>query len=80
MIAVTFRCGHAQAVPLSQTGSICCAVCGTGQVSRVKAPAPTFTGHVTGPRARTKDLGPAIVDVTTEGPLKLKPQDEDEHG
>jgi hypothetical protein len=79
MIAVTFRCGHRQTVPLSQTGTICCAVCGTGQVARVKAPPPTFTGHVLGPRARTKDLGPAVVDLTTEGPLKLKPH-EDEHG
>jgi hypothetical protein len=34
---------------------------------------------VLGPRARTKDLGPAVVDLTTEGPLKLKPH-EDEHG
>lgn len=74
VIAITFVCGHQQDVSPSATGSPSCVRCGELRVSRVKAPPPSFTGHVHGPYARTKDLGPTVVDLTTEGPLKLKPQ------
>lgn len=74
MIRVTFACGHLQSVPRNQTGALVCLVCGESRVSRAIAPAPTFTGHCHGPRAVTKDLGPKVVDLTTDGPLKLKPQ------
>lgn len=81
MIVVTFTCGHRQTVSPSATGALSCLTCGTSRVSRVKAPPPRFTGVVTGPCARTVDLGPVTVNLAEpDAPaLKLKPQG-DVHG
>lgn len=76
-----FRCGHEQSVG-SSGGSISCVTCGESGVSRVNAPAPTFTGHAHGPCAKFVDLPAIKVNLAEPNapPLKLKPQGEKKEG
>lgn len=78
MITVTFTCWHERQVPVTMTGALSCVQCGETRVARVKAPPPRFTGHVRGPSAITKDLGPVTVNLAEPNapPLKLQPQGE----
>jgi hypothetical protein len=79
VIALRFTCGHAgSASPNAATAPVC-GQCGETRIAHVKARAPRFTGTCTGPYAEYKALEPGGVDVTTAGPLRLKPQ-ESEHG
>jgi hypothetical protein len=57
---VLFGCGHLVNLDADRTQVPSCPRCGERRVSRVvDVPPPRFTGHVTGPCATTKDLGPA---------------------
>jgi len=51
-IAVTFRCGHRQDVPVTVASPPACRVCGERVVARTTAPAPRFTGACRGPCVR----------------------------
>jgi hypothetical protein len=70
MVTVLFRCGHAHAIDPDR--AVRCATCGEGRVARtLQAEPPRFTGHCTGPRARTVALGPMAVALA-EQPLAIK--------
>ena len=70
-IKVTFACGHETTVGESaETAPVC--HCGEKHIARVKARAPRFTGACSGPYATTKQVDPAIVNLTTAGSLRLK--------
>ena len=70
-IVVTFTCGHRTDVGLNDAAPVC-RVCGETRVARSSAPPPRFRGACSGPYAETAHLDPAVVDLTTTGPLKLK--------
>jgi hypothetical protein len=71
-LSVEFRCGHMQRVDPDKTPSPICGECGDRQVARViQARMPRFTGHVRGPMAETKALGPQAVQVAQQA-LVLK--------
>ena len=55
MISVTFACAHRFDLELSDMAPEC-PTCGERRVSRVTAPAPRFTGWVTGPSAEPAPL------------------------
>lgn len=57
MITVTYRCGHIHTLTGDETVPYC--HCGERAIAVVKAPAPRFRGHVSGPHAETLDL-PAV--------------------
>lgn len=48
-ITVTFACGHAVTVENDVKDAPVCPQCGQRRVSKVKAPAPRFTGSCSGP-------------------------------
>lgn len=74
MIKVTFSCGHSGEVEETASNPPSCH-CGNRAVTAVKARAPRFRGACSGPYAEACAVQPAVVDLTTSGPLKLKKQD-----
>lgn len=76
MIEVRFRCGHSAQLGDATTGSPRCQ-CGETQVTFVKpSRQPRFSGVATGPYAEYKAVDPAVVNVATAGPLRLKERSE----
>ena len=74
MIKVRYACGHEGMVSISGDAVPRCH-CGEQQIVQTSAPAPRFRGACSGPYAETKAVEPAIVNVATAGPLRLKPQE-----
>lgn len=63
-VRALFACGHEQAIDPAKVPV--CVRCGQTRVVRCAAPAPSFVGHVRGPVATWKDLGPATVTLTQD--------------
>lgn len=75
-MTLLFRCRHRARIDPDKTPSPVCPECGERGVARVlKTDPPRFTGHVSGPLADTKYLGPSAVNVAERGPLTLKDAD-----
>ena len=74
-MTITFRCGHQTILPRDVSAAPIC-MCGERVVSRVEGARPRFVGTCAGPYAETQDLPGTLVDVTTAGPLRLKPPKE----
>lgn len=73
-IAVRFACGHKSEVGASAEATPTCG-CGETRIVRTMARAPRFVGACSGPYCETQAVDPAVVDLTTAGPLKLTPQE-----
>lgn len=58
-ITIRFACGHGFSLEPTSDVAPVCPTCGERRVSRVDAPAPRFTGWVTGPSAESAPL-PAV--------------------
>lgn len=69
------KCTHVIDVDVDKVTSPSC-WCGEGQVARtLDAPRPRIRGHAQGPLVASTYLGPTPLDVTTDGPLPLQPDD-----
>ncbi len=76
MIRVQFACGHGVELPVNHVGAPVCPHCHETRIAAVFAPAPRFTGTVSGPCATTKELSPATVSLSaTTLPLKRNDHD-----
>ena len=73
MIAVRFACGHEIKIGENGNSTPVCP-CGEKRVSSVQARPPSFSGACRGPYAVTKSVTPAVVNLASAGPLKLKEQ------
>ena len=72
MIEIRYRCGHVQQVPDTVSASPRCH-CGEMQIVYAKPNRPPrFSGVAVGPYADFKAMEPAVVNVATAGPLRLK--------
>ena len=69
-IRLRFACGHDAVV--SETVEAPSCGCGETQIARTFAPAPRFRGACSGPYCETRTVDPAVVDLTTAGPLIIK--------
>lgn len=65
-MVITFRCGHAQALPDTYQATPRCDRCGEDVVSRVQVRPPRFVGTVRGPCAEYQELGPLPVRLSKE--------------
>ena len=70
VILVRFRCGHVMPIDPDKVESPRCH-CGETRVARVSAPAPRFTGAVSGPHAIPGPWGDTPVSLASR-PLVLK--------
>lgn len=67
------KCGHDLAIDADKVTAPAC-WCGETTIARtLGAPAPRITGHARGVVVASTYLGPTAVDLTTDGPLTLKP-------
>lgn len=71
MITIRFACGHRAEFDAALAQKPRCPECGETQIRRLKAPAPRFTGMVSGPCATYTTSAPIAVSVTSQ-PLTLK--------
>lgn len=76
-IDVRFQCGCVATVDVDQVTSPRCLTHNQRAAGVVKAPAPRFLGHATGPHAKTRHLMPMAVKVATH-PMPLKAADASE--
>jgi hypothetical protein len=60
-MTVTFQCGHTREATGAETELRC--DCGEARITQVVAPAPRFTGHVTGPHAEFQNLPAEAVQL-----------------
>lgn len=76
MIQIRYQCGHDGRLGDAASGSPRCH-CGETRVVYVKTSRPPrFSGSASGPYAEFKAVDPAVVNVATAGPLRLKERSE----
>ncbi len=74
MVTVRFACEHELKVGDNPAATPQCS-CGEKRVTRVHAPPPRFSGACSGPYAVMKAVTPAVVNLASAGPLRLKELD-----
>ncbi len=72
-ITCQMACGHSVTLGDNPSSAPVCS-CGEHRVTGVKARPPSFSGACRGPYAVTKSVTPAVVNLASAGPLKLKEQ------